>query len=143
MKLVIQRVKSASVTVSDTVVGQISQGLFVLVGIGVNDTLDQASELALKIAKMRIMSDKNDKMNLSVKDVNGEILAVSQFTLLADTKTGNRPSFIKAEEPAKAKQIYEHFVEVLRNEGLKVETGKFGEYMIIDPVLDGPVTIII
>jgi D-aminoacyl-tRNA deacylase len=143
MKLVIQRVKSASVSVAGESVAKIDKGLFILVGVGVGDTLEQAAELAGKIAKMRIMADEADKMNLSVKDVDGQILAVSQFTLYADTKTGNRPSFIKAEQPEKAQEIYDYFVACLRGEGIKVETGRFGEYMTIDPILDGPVTIIL
>ncbi len=143
MKLVVQRVKTASVKTDGKVVGQIDKGLFILVGVGIGDTVKKAEDLAKKVAKLRIMSDENDKMNLSVKDVSGEILAVSQFTLYADTSAGNRPSFVKAEEPEKARQIYEHFVEVLKNEGIQVETGKFGAYMFIDPVLDGPVTIVL
>ncbi|MEK7526721.1 MAG: D-aminoacyl-tRNA deacylase [Patescibacteria group bacterium] len=143
MKLVIQRVKSASVSVSGETVGKIDKGLFILVGVGIGDILEQAAEFAIKVSKLRIMSDENDKMNLSIKDVSGEVLAVSQFTLYADTKTGNRPSFIKAEEPTKARQIYEYFVETLRKDGISVETGRFGEYMIIETILDGPVTITI
>lgn len=142
MKLVIQRVKSASVKVNEEVVGQIDYGLFILVGIGIGDTKEKAKQLAVKISKLRVMADENEKMNLSVKDAQGSILAVSQFTLYADTSTGNRPSFVKSESPDKAKEIYVYFVECLREEGIKVETGEFGEYMIIDTILDGPVTIL-
>jgi D-tyrosyl-tRNA(Tyr) deacylase len=113
----------------------------VLVGVGQDDTEEDAYTLAEKLSKMRIMADKEDKMNLSIKDVNGSILAVSQFTLFADTKKGNRPSFIKAAQPKKAREIYDRFVEILKEFGINTETGRFGEYMDIDVELDGPVTI--
>ena len=144
MKLVIQRVASARVKIagSGEVVGEIGEGIFILVGVGKGDTKAEAENLAQKISKLRIMSDDNNKMNLSVKDVEADILAVSQFTLLADTSGGNRPSFIKAAEPRLAGEIYKHFVARLRNLGTKVETGKFGAYMKINAILDGPVTII-
>jgi D-aminoacyl-tRNA deacylase len=143
MKLVIQRVKKASVSVGGEIVGEIGSGLFVLVGIGQEDTLDKVFELAIKLAKLRIMADGSDKMNLSVKDANGQILAVSQFTLYADTSAGNRPSFVKAMEPVKARQLYEKFVSELQKEDIEVQTGRFGEYMNIECDLDGPVTIIL
>jgi D-tyrosyl-tRNA(Tyr) deacylase len=124
MRLVVQRVNKASVTIegSEKTVGKISKGLFVLVGVGEEDSKDQAGVLAEKLSKLRIMRDKKGKMNLSIKDVKGKVLAVSQFTLFADTSKGNRPSFIKAAKP--------------------VETGEFGAYMKIEAELDGPVTII-
>lgn len=145
MRLVVQRVKWAQVKVLETnkLVGKIKKGLFVLVGVGKQDTRGDAELLAEKIHKLRIMSDAEGKMNLSVKDVDAQILAVSQFTLYADTYGGNRPSFIKAAEPKVAKEIYEHFIDRLRNKGVKVETGSFGDYMEIEATLDGPVTIII
>ena len=145
MRLVVQRVKSASVTVVDTkeVVGKIGKGLFILVGVGEGDLENEAIAFAEKLAKMRIMSDKEDKMNLSVKDIAADILCVSQFTLYADTRGGNRPSFIKAAKPEIAQRVYDHFVEKLRNLDVKVETGSFGDYMKIRAELDGPVTIII
>ena len=143
MRLVIQRVKNASVKASGTVVGEITKGLFVLVGIKKGDTEKSAEELAEKLSKLRVMADKEDKMNLSVRDVGGEILVVSQFTLYADTKGGNRPSFIQAGEPETAKKIYEHFISQLREKGIKVETGSFGDYMEISAELDGPVTILL
>lgn len=143
MKLVIQRVKSASVAVQSKVVGKIDLGIFILVGVGIGDTKQQAKALAQKVAKLRIMADENDKMNLSVKDTNTQILAVSQFTLYADTSSGNRPSFVKAEEPTKASEVYEYFITCLKEEGIKVEIGSFGNYMDIDCELDGPVTIVI
>jgi D-tyrosyl-tRNA(Tyr) deacylase len=141
MKLVIQRVKKAKVTVGQKVVGEIGQGLFVLVGVKKGDTKSAAEILAEKLVKLRIMSDENNKMNLSIKDVKGEVLVVSQFTLHADTSGGNRPSFINAEDPAKAKEIYEHFVGELRASGLNIQTGNFGAYMEIEMILDGPVTV--
>lgn len=144
MKLVIQRVKEAKVTrVKDkNVVGQIGHGLFVLFGVKKGDSEKQAEVFAEKLVKLRIMSDSEDKMNLSVKDVKAKIIVVSQFTLYADTSGGNRPSFVNAEEPEKAKKIYEFFVEKLKGLGVDVQTGSFGDYMEIETVLDGPVTII-
>ncbi|KKQ52499.1 D-tyrosyl-tRNA(Tyr) deacylase [Candidatus Woesebacteria bacterium RIFCSPHIGHO2_01_FULL_39_17] len=143
MKLVVQRVTQAQVKVKKKVVGKINLGLFVLVGVGKEDSEEDARVFAEKLAKMRIMADENGKMNLSVDEVKGKVLAVSQFTLYADTSGGNRPSFIKAAEPRYAEKIYDYFVERLKALGVKVETGKFGEYMEIEAKLDGPVTIII
>lgn len=144
MRLVIQRVKKAQVRVvkTDKVVGEIGKGLFVLIGVGEGDSLKDAGILADKLIKLRIMSDNNEKMNLSVKDVSAEILVVSQFTLYADTSGGNRPSFIKAAKPKIAMDVYEHFIFKLRELGVKVAAGEFGEYMEIDASLDGPVTIL-
>lgn len=143
MRLIIQRVNRASVKAKGGIVGQIAKGLFVLVGVKKGDTEKNAEELANKLAKLRVMADKEDKMNLSVKDMAGEILVVSQFTLYADTKGGNRPSFIQAAEPGTAKRIYEKFVRELREKGIKVATGSFGDYMEIEALLDGPVTILL
>jgi len=149
MRLVIQRVNKASVLVDGKVVGKIDKGLFILVGIGKEDKLEDAEILAEKVSKLRIMSDVNDKMNLSVSDlpaqtgVKGSFLVVSQFTLYADTSGGNRPSFIKAALPDKARKIYQHFVTKLKEKGLSVKTGSFGDYMKITTELDGPVTIIV
>ncbi|MEK7521835.1 MAG: D-aminoacyl-tRNA deacylase [Patescibacteria group bacterium] len=143
MRLVIQRVSSASVSSGGNVVGSINKGLFILVGVGQDDSVEKANLLSEKLLKMRIMSDENDKMNLSIIDVQGEVLVVSQFTLYADTSGGNRPSFVKAANPQLAKEVYEKFVESLRAQGLKVETGSFGNYMNIKTELDGPVTILI
>jgi D-tyrosyl-tRNA(Tyr) deacylase len=144
MRLVIQRVLKAKVMVKDTekVSGQIGQGYLVLLGVKKNDDLTEAGLLAEKLTKLRVMSDKSDKMNLTLKDVGGEILLVSQFTLYADTSAGNRPSFINAAEPKLAKEIYDHFIVCLKKSGLKVETGSFGSYMEIEATLDGPVTIL-
>lgn len=111
-------------------------------GVKKEDTLIDAELLATKLLKLRVMSDKNDKMNLSIKDAGGEILIVSQFTLYADTSGGNRPSFINAADPENAKKIYEHFVNKLKESGIKIQTGSFGDYMEINCVLDGPVTIL-
>jgi D-tyrosyl-tRNA(Tyr) deacylase len=143
MKLVVQRVREARVEMVGTneIVGEIGPGLFILAGIGKDDDIAQVKNLAEKIAKLRIISDENGKMNLSVKDTDSEVLVVSQFTLYAETKGGNRPSFIKAALPGTAEKIFNGFVSSLKDLGLKVQTGKFGEYMKIETVLDGPVTI--
>ena len=144
MRIVLQRVKSASVSIEDSVVGEINQGFLLLVGVGPDDTRDDASYLARKIAGMRIFSDENGKMNLSIDQVGGKILSVSQFTLFADTKKGNRPSFTGAASSEAANKLYEEFNEILRTEyGLIVETGEFGADMQVSLVNDGPVTIIL
>jgi len=144
MRIVLQRVKSASVSIEGTVVGEIEQGFLLLVGVGPDDTRDDASYLARKIAGMRIFSDENGKMNLSIDQVGGKILSVSQFTLFADTKKGNRPSFTGADGPEAANKLYEEFNEILRTEyGLIVETGEFGADMQVSLVNDGPVTILL
>jgi D-aminoacyl-tRNA deacylase len=144
MRLVVQRVTKAGVRVVEKNItsGSIGQGLFVLVGIGKDDTKEKAASIAKKLVKLRILSDENGKMNLSLKDTGRQLLVVSQFTLYADTKDGNRPSFINAAEPKLALEIYDYFVECLKEFGLKVATGEFGAYMSIDAQLDGPVTII-
>ena len=144
MRIVLQRVKSASVSIDDVVVGNINQGFLLLVGVGPEDSSDDASYLARKIAGMRIFSDENGKMNLSIDQIGGKILSVSQFTLFADTKKGNRPSFTGAASPEQATKLYEEFNELLRTEyGLTVETGEFGADMQVSLVNDGPVTIIL
>lgn len=145
MRIVVQRVTKAGVKIADKNVslGSISQGLFVLVAVGKNDTKKVAESLAEKLIKLRILSDSQGKMNLSLKDTHGQLLVVSQFTLYADTKGGNRPSFIAAAEPRLAQEVYNYFVDCLRTSGLNVETGEFGAYMNIDAQLDGPVTIIL
>ena len=144
MRLVIQRVKKAKVTVVETgkVAGEIGPGLFVLVGVKKGDTEKDAEALVEKLSKLRVMADKEGKMNLSVTDVKAEILVVSQFTLYADTSGGNRPSFINAALPDEARKIYEHFVAKLKETQVKIETGSFGDYMEIEAKLDGPVTIL-
>lgn len=145
MRLVVQRVKRASVSVAGTgeVVGKIGNGFLVLVGVKEGDEKKDAEVLAEKLAKLRIMADKAGKMNLSVREVNASILTVSQFTLYADISKGNRPSFVKAANPKLAQEVYEHFIAQLKEKGIKVETGRFGDYMEIPALLDGPVTIII
>lgn len=145
MKLVIQRVNMAKVTrvESGKIVGEIGKGLFILLGIKKGDTAKEVNELVNKVTKLRVISDENDKMNLSVMDTKSEVLLVSQFTLYANTKDGNRPSFIEAEEPDRAKELYEQFVKGLRGGGITVATGSFGDYMKIETVLDGPVTIVL
>jgi len=138
MKLVIQRVARAQVNVAGGTVGRIRKGLFVLFGAAKGDTPQKAIFLADKVAKLRVMADGNGKMNLSVKEVrNASLLVVSQFTLYADTSAGNRPSFIQAAEPEMALNLYHLFIERLKSLGIKVETGKFGEYMEIGAFLDG------
>jgi len=145
MKLVIQRVKKANVTlsVSGEVVGTINKGLFVLLGIKKGDTKEVVDYLVQKLLKLRIMSDEEGKMNLSVISGKSSLLVVSQFTLYANTSGGNRPSFIDSEEPERARYLYDYFVEKLKETGINVQTGKFGEYMKIKTFLDGPVTIIL
>lgn len=137
MRLVIQRVKKARV--NDVKIGP---GLLVLLGVGQKDSVKEAETLARKLAKLRVMADRDGKMNLSINEVKGEILVISQFTLHAETKGGNRPSFIRAASPNLAKQVYEHFIAALRNEGVLVKNGTFGSYMKITATLDGPVTIL-
>jgi len=144
MKAVIQRVKSGKVMINDQVVGQIGQGLVVLLGVKDGDTEKQVQFLARKIVNLRIFSDQQDKMNLSVKDIDGEVLVVSQFTLLADCQKGNRPSFIRAANPELAEGLYLKFIQELKKLGVvKVATGKFGAMMDVHLVNDGPVTIIL
>lgn len=144
MKTVIQRVSSASVTIDSKIVADIQRGLLVLVGIEDADTQEDIDWLCQKIANLRIFGDENDVMNLSVKDSNGDIIVVSQFTLHAATKKGNRPSYIKAAKPEVAIPLYEQFVAQLEIElGKKVKTGIFGADMKVALVNDGPVTILI
>ncbi len=143
MKAVVQRVSSATVTVGDETVGKIDKGLFILVGVTESDTTAEAELLAAKCAALRVFCDENDKMNLSVRDIGGEILAVSQFTLCADVKKGNRPSFIGAMQPDAADKLYRHFVDSLRQNGInRVECGRFGADMLCKINNDGPVTIV-
>lgn len=144
MKVVIQRVSEASVTIDNNIVAQINQGLLILIGIEDADNQEDINWLTTKIANLRIFADENEVMNLSVKDINGEIIVVSQFTLHAATKKGNRPSYIKAAKPEIAIPLYENFVSQLENEiGKKVQTGQFGADMKVTLINDGPVTIII
>jgi D-tyrosyl-tRNA(Tyr) deacylase len=144
MKAVLQRVSEASVTIDGNKVADIKAGLLVLVGIEDADTLEDIEWLAAKIVKLRIFSDADGLMNLSVQDINGDIIVVSQFTLHAATKKGNRPSYIKAAKPDVAIPVYESFVKQMEKElGKKVQTGKFGADMKVSLLNNGPVTIII
>ncbi|HET7478959.1 MAG TPA: D-aminoacyl-tRNA deacylase [Rubrobacteraceae bacterium] len=144
MRIVLQRVRSASVTVEDEEVSSIGPGLLLLVGVAEGDGEAHADWLAEKVAGLRIFNDEDGKMNLSALDTGGEVLAVSQFTLLADTRKGKRPSFIKAAAPEKAEPLFDYFCERLRAAGVEpVKTGRFGAMMDVALVNDGPVTIIL
>ncbi len=143
MKIVVQRVKSASVTVDGTLYSSVNQGILILLGVEKNDTEVFAEYLSEKILKLRIFEDENGKMNLSLKDIKGEILVVSQFTLAGDTKKGTRPSFDNAMPPKDAKIMYEKFTAMLKNSGLIVKTGVFGAMMEVSLVNDGPVTFVL
>lgn len=143
MKAVLQRVKSASVTVDDKIIGEIGVGFAILLGVVIGDTEAQADLLAKKIAALRVFTDENDKMNLSVLDIGGEALVVSQFTLCACCKKGNRPSFSDAAQPSEAKRLYEYFIKQLEINGVKkVEQGEFGADMMVSINNNGPVTIL-
>ncbi|HNP67274.1 MAG TPA: D-aminoacyl-tRNA deacylase [Aequorivita sp.] len=144
MRVLIQRVKKASVTIEGEIFSEINQGLLILLGIEAEDAQEDINWLAGKIARLRIFSDENDAMNLSVQDINGDCLVVSQFTLHANTKKGNRPSFINVAKPETAIPLYEKFVFQLENEtNKKVLTGSFGAMMEVALINDGPVTILI
>ena len=142
MRVVVQRVKHASVTINGTVNGKINNGFLVLLGIQSTDSKQDVDYLVKKVTNLRIFSDENDKMNLSLKDVNGELLIVSQFTLYANCKEGNRPSFVEAAKPDIAIPLYEYFVSECKKVIPVVETGIFGADMKVDLLNDGPVTII-
>lgn len=144
MKTVIQRVSFASVTINYEIVAQINSGLLILVGIEDADTEEDSNWLSSKITNLRIFGDENEVMNLSIKDIDGDIIVVSQFTLHASTKKGNRPSYSKASKPEIAIPLYENFVQSLEKElGKKVQTGQFGADMKVSLLNDGPVTIVI
>ena len=144
MKAIIQRVAHASVTVDNECVGAIQNGFMVLLGVYKDDTEKEAEVLASKVANLRIFCDENDKMNLSLLDIDGEALVISNFTLCADSKKGNRPSFINAKEPNEADRLYEKFCSLLKVNGVKkVEKGIFGADMKVELLNDGPVTIIL
>jgi len=143
MRILIQRVKAASVRIEGETVAAIGAGLVLLVGVAKGDTPDMAAKLARKTANLRIFADDEGKLNLSVKDTGGEVLAVSQFTLYADTSRGNRPGFDPAAPPEMAKMLYEHFVQALIAEGLAVQTGVFQAYMLVHIENDGPVTLML
>lgn len=143
MKAVIQRVSHASVRIGDRISGEIGPGLLLLLGVGPEDTEEQADYLAVKTVNMRIFEDENGKMNRSVKEIDGEILVVSQFTLYADCRKGNRPSFTGAAAPEPANRLYEYFKEKIRELGVPVACGEFGAEMKVSLENDGPVTILL
>ena len=143
MKAVIQRVESAAVSVDGSVVGKINGGFLVLLGVGSDDTERDCEKLAQKMVGLRIFSDENGKINRSLKDVGGELLIISQFTLYADCVKGNRPNFLKAKEPAEAQRLYELFCELCKREVPTVERGVFGAEMRVELVNDGPFTIVL
>ena len=143
MRAVVQRVKQSTVKTDNEIVGQIGSGLLVLLGVAKGDTVKDADYLANKIINLRIFEDEDRKMNRSLLETGGELLAVSQFTLLADCRKGRRPSFIEAAEPEKATDLYETFVNMVRAKGVAVQTGRFRAMMEVALINDGPVTIII
>lgn len=143
MKAVIQRCEKAAVSVGGNIVGQIGQGYTVLLGIGKDDTEADCDRIAAKMIGLRIFSDENGKTNLSLKDVGGELLVISQFTLYADTRKGHRPNFLLAKEPTEAERLYNYFVDVCRKYVPNVQTGEFGAHMSVSLVNDGPFTIIL
>jgi len=144
MKLLVQRVSKASVKVEGKIVGQINKGFLVLLGITHTDNEKIADYLVDKLIKLRVFNDENDKMNLSIKDVNGELLIISQFTLYADTKSsGNRPSFVEAAKPEYANELYKYFIQKCKEKGIYTEEGIFGADMKVELLNDGPVTIML
>ena len=142
MIAVLQRVSSADVTVNGNVIGRCDAGLCILLGVSVGDTKEDADLLASKIVKLRIFTDENDKMNLSVKDINGGALVISNFTLLANYRHGNRPEYMNAARPEQANELYEYFIGLMKKELSHVEGGMFGEHMHLHIENDGPVTIV-
>ncbi len=143
MRIVIQRVKRASVTVKGTCIGEIGKGLLLFIGIGREDTKAVIDKYIDKILKLRIFADEQEKTNLSLMDIQGEILAISQFTLYADCKKGNRPNFLQAAEPVKARELYLYFLEACKLKLGKMEAGEFGEDMQVELINDGPFTVIL
>lgn len=143
MRAVLQRVTRAEVRVNEKIIGKIGRGFVILLGVAKDDTEKDAAFIADKALAMRVFADAEGKMNLALRQVGGELLVISQFTLLADTDSGRRPSFIRAAPPEDAKRLYELFLSMVRNDGVKVETGEFGAMMAVELVNDGPVTIIL
>lgn len=143
MRAVIQRAKDAKVMVGDKTIGQIDNGLVVLLGITHDDTDEDVDYLVNKIIHLRIFEDENQKMNLSLKDVNGSILSISQFTLYGDTRKGRRPNFMEAASPNHAKKLYDLFNESIKEQGIPIQTGEFGEMMDVQLTNAGPVTLIL
>lgn len=138
-----QRVSNAKVTVDENVTGEIDEGFLVLLGVTHTDTKENADFLVKKLCNLRVFRDENDKMNLSVKDIDGELLIVSQFTLYADCQKGNRPSFVNSAKPEYANELYEYFINECTKEVKRVQTGEFGAHMKVELLNDGPVTIIL
>ena len=143
MKAIIQRVSKAQVTIDDQIRGKISEGLLIFIGIAQDDSMSHVIKLANKILSLRIFNDINKKMNLSIHDIQGSLLIISQFTLYADCKNGNRPSFINAASPVHAKKIYNEFVTYMTNQNIIIQTGSFGAHMEVALINDGPVTLIL
>ena len=143
MRAVVQRVSSSRVTVDERVTGEVKKGLLVLLGVTHDDTSKDVDYMVDKVTNLRIFEDENDKMNLSLKDIKGEILAVSQFTLYGDARKGRRPSFSDAARPEIANPLYEEFVQKVKDLNINVGTGKFGAHMMVDLTNDGPVTILL
>lgn len=143
MKALLQRVKKASVTIDGNLYSKIEEGILVFLGVEKGDSNEQAEFLAHKICELRIFDDEFNKMNLSIKDIDGKILVVSQFTLAADCRKGRRPNFDNAEKPEKAQEIYEKFVSFIKEPGIKTQTGKFGAMMDIELTNNGPVTFVL
>ena len=142
MKFLVQKVSKAEVRVDNNVIGKINKGFMILIGIHKNDTIKEADKLISKVLKLRIFEDENDKLNLNIKDIDGEILAISQFTLYGNTERGNRPSFINAAKGDVAEPLYDYIVQEL-SKNIKTEKGKFGAFMEVDFINEGPVTIIL
>ena len=143
MRAVVQRVTESSVDVRDKTIGEIGNGLLVLLGVASDDTEDDAAQIAKKVAQLRIFNDAGGKFNLSLEDVGGAVLLISQFTLLGDARKGNRPSFITAARPEQAVPLYESVTQHLRDRGINVATGEFGAHMQVHLTNDGPVTILL
>jgi D-tyrosyl-tRNA(Tyr) deacylase len=143
VKALIQRVKSSQISIDGKISGKIGEGLLIFFGVEKGDTENDLGYLVNKVSNLRIFEDAQGKMNLSILDIKGQVLVVSQFTLLADCRKGNRPSFDNAEEPLKAKQMYMKFISMLRRDGVPVSTGEFGAHMLVHLINDGPVTIMI
>ena len=143
MRAVIQRVKESSVTVKNEIIGKIGRGLLILLGVANEDKANDAEYLADKITNLRIFEDDKGKMNRSLLETGGEMIVVSQFTLLGDCRKGRRPSFVNAADPEKANKLYEHFIKEVRQKGVSVKTGRFRAMMEVSLINDGPVTIIL
>jgi D-tyrosyl-tRNA(Tyr) deacylase len=143
MRAVVQRVSSAEVRVDDKMVGRVGKGLLVYLGVGKEDTVSDIEYMAEKVSGLRIFEDENGKMNLSVKDIEGEILAISQFTLYGDVRKGKRPSFSDSAAPDKGEELYNQFISRIQGIGIRIDKGMFGAHMMVDYVNDGPVTILL